>query len=173
MATDNEIRNSLARVRKAIELRPSIALGTMKSSTRLEDGLRCICTSGDWKLEVDEPESVGGDGSAPTPGVYALAAVSGCLAMCIKNFAVIDGLEIGAVNVDIEADYDEHNAYGLKPVPPAGYTGFRFDIEVESGAPEDKLRETVARALEFDSWYRVFTNAQKIESRVRVNKPTQ
>ena len=169
MATDDQIRTALTRVRKAIELRPSVALGTMKSTTRLEDGMRCISTCGDWKIELDEPESVGGDGSAPSPGVYALAAISGCLAMCIKNFAVIDGLEIDAVNVDIEADYDEHNAYGLKPVPPAGYTGFRIDIELESDAPEDQLQEIVGKAMEFDSWYRVFTNAQQIEARISVN----
>ena len=172
MATDSEIRNTLARVRKAIELRPSTAYGTMKSSTRLEDGLRCISTCGDWKIEIDEPESVGGEGSAPSPGVYALAAVSACLSMCIKNFALLDGLEIGAINVDIEADYDEHNAYDLKPVPPAGYTGFRIDIEIESGAPEDKLREIVAKALELDSWYQVFANPQQIETRISVNHKT-
>ena len=46
MATDEQIRGALSRVLKAIELRPGIAVGTVKSHTRLDSGVRCNYTNG-------------------------------------------------------------------------------------------------------------------------------
>ena len=172
MASDKQIRTALARARQAIELRPSIACGTMKSSTRLERGLRCIYSNGDWKLEIDEPEAVGGDGSAPSPGVYGMAAISGCVAMSIKNLAVMAGIAVAAIDVGVEADYDDHGMFGLKPIPPAGFTGFRLDIAVDSEAPQEQIREIVTRALETSSWHSVFARRQKIEPRITIGRVT-
>jgi len=171
MATDQQIKTALDRARKAIELRPGLAFGTMKSSLRLEEGLKCSYTNGDWHLEIDEPESVGGDGSAPMPGTYGLAALSGCVAMSIKNLAILAGLTVDAVNLDIEADYDDHSMFEFKPIPPAGFTAFRLKIEVESNAPESEIREIVNRALNMSSWYGVFAHVQTLSPQVTVIHP--
>lgn len=173
MATTQQIRTALDRARKTIELRPGLAFGTMKSSLRLEEGLKCTCTNGDWCLEIDEPAAVGGDGSAPSPGVYGLAALSACVAMSIKNLAILAGLTVDAVNLDVEGDYDDHGMFEIKPIPPAGYTAFRLDIEVESNASDEEIRHIVNRALKISSWYGVFAHSQILTPYVTVKHTEQ
>jgi uncharacterized OsmC-like protein len=167
MATDEQIRTALGRTRRAIELRPSIALGTMKTSTRLEDGVKCVSRNGDWSFEIDEPSSVGGDNSAPSPGVYGLGALTGCIAMAVKNQAVMSNVSVTAVEVDVEADYDDRGMYDMDGVSP-GFTEFRLFINVDSTAPHEKISEIVESSLKTDTWFAVFTNSQKISTNLTV-----
>ena len=173
MATDQHIKSAIERAHKAIGLRSSLAVGTMTSSLRLEDGLKCRYTCGDWNLELDEPESVGGEESAPMPGVYALAGLSGCTAMTIKIQAILAGIKVDAVNLDIEADYDDSNMLGLNPGAPSSYTGFRLNVNVESDAPEAEIREVVQKALETSMWHAVFAGSQSLVPSVRVTPTAQ
>jgi putative redox protein len=173
MATDEQIRTALERTRRAIELRPGIALGTMTTSTRLEEGLRCVSRNGDWSFEIDEPSSVGGDNSAPSPGVYGLGALTGCVAMAIKNEAVLSYVSVTSVEVDVEADYDDRGMYhmdGVNGVKP-GFQEFRLSIDVESSAPDEKIREIVENALKTDTWFNVFTHKQKVSTDITVTLP--
>ena len=168
MATDEQIRTALDRTRRAIELRPSIALGTMKTSTRLEDGVKCVSRNGDWSFEIDEPSSVGGDNSAPSPGVYGLGALTGCIAIAVKNQAVMSNVFVTAVEVDVEADYDDRGMYDMGGVSPPGFTEFRLFINVDSTAAHEKISEIVESALKTDTWLAVFTNSQKISTDLTV-----
>jgi uncharacterized OsmC-like protein len=167
MATDREIRIALDRARKAIELRPDIAKGCMKTHLRLHDGVKCISRYGDWTFEIDEPTSVGGDGSAPSPGVYGMSALAGCVAMSIKMQAAQAGLPINAIDVEVEAPYDDRGSFSMDDIPP-GFQGFHLKIDVESPASEEKLRAIIDRAFEISSWFHVFTHAQKVTADVSV-----
>ena len=167
MATDEQIRTALKRTRKAIELRPGIASGTMKTSTRLEDGVRCVSRNGDWSFEIDEPSSVGGDNSAPSPGVYGLGALTGCVAMAIKNEAVLSYVSVTSVEVNVEADYDDRGMYLMDGVKP-GFQEFRMFINVDSSATDEKIREIVENALKTDTWFNVFTHKQKVSTDITV-----
>ena len=171
MATDEQIRTALKRTRRAIELRPGIALGTMKTSTRLEDGVKCVSRNGDWSFEIDEPSSVGGDNSAPSPGVYGLGALTGCIAIAVKNQAVIANVSVTAVEVDVEADYDDREMYDMDGVSPPGFTEFRLLINVDSTAPNEKVSEIVENALKTDTWFNVFTHKQKVSTDITVTLP--
>jgi uncharacterized OsmC-like protein len=167
MATDKQIRTALGRTRRAIELRPGIAFATMKTSTRLEDGVKCVSRNGDWSFEIDEPSSVGGDNSAPSPGVYGLGALTGCIAMSIKNLAVMANVSVAAIEVDVEADYDDRGMFNMDGVPP-GFTEFRLFIDVDSTAPHEQISEIIDRALKTSTWFAVFTNSQKISTDLTV-----
>ena len=171
MATDEQIRTALERTRRAIELRPGIALGTMKTSTRLEDGVKCVSRNGDWSFEIDEPSSVGGDNSAPSPGVYGLGALTGCIAIAVKNQAVMANVSVTAVDVDVEADYDDREMYDMDGVSPPGFTEFRLLINVDSTAPSEKVSEIVESALKTDTWFNVFTHKQKVSTDITVTLP--
>ena len=84
MDTDDRIRTALERAQQAIEMRPSIAFGTMKANVSLGDGCKCDSKTGDWSYVIDEPVSVGGEDSAPSPGGYGLGALGGCVAISIR-----------------------------------------------------------------------------------------
>jgi uncharacterized OsmC-like protein len=167
MATDEQIRTALERTRRAIELRPGVALGTMRTSTRLEDGVRCVSRNGDWSFEIDEPNSVGGENSAPSPGVYGLGALTGCVAMAVKNQAVMSNVSVTAIEVDVEADYDDRGMYHMDGVSP-GFTDFRLCINVNSPAPQEKITEIIETALNTSTWFAVFTHSQNIATDIKV-----
>ena len=167
MATDRDIRTALERVRKVIELRPAVAKGSMTTHLRLQDGVRCTARYEDRSFEIDEPVSVGGDGSAPSPGVYGLSALAACLAMTVKMQAAQAGVPINAIDVTVEGDYDDRGMFAIDGIPP-GFEGFRLKIAVETPAAGEEVRAVTDRAFEFSTWFHVFTHAQTITADVSV-----
>ena len=63
---------------------------------RLADGLRCEIEEGPWRLAADMPAKVGGDESAPTPGVLGRGALAGCLTIGIAAWAARLGVPLEA-----------------------------------------------------------------------------
>ena len=167
MATDEEICTALERARKAIELRPSMAKGTMQTHLRLEDGVKCTARCGDWSFEIDEPVSVGGENSAPSPGVYAMSALAACVSMSIKMKAAQAGLPVDAIDVEVTGDYDDRGSFGIDGVPP-GFEAFRLKIEIDSPASEAEVRAVAEQAFEMSAWFHTFAHAQKVTADVSV-----
>ena len=69
---------------------------------------------------TDEPEAVGGDGSAPSPHELLPAALAACISTQLVMYARTKNWDIGDVAVHV--DYDHRS------------TPRRFDIEIELGA---------------------------------------
>ena len=57
--------------------------------------------AGRHRLFADEPESVGGMDSGPSPYDYLSIALGACTAMTIRLYAGMKGLELGRVRVDV------------------------------------------------------------------------
>ena len=63
-----------------------------------------ILIDGRHHLVTDEPEAVGGDGSAPAPHELVPAALAGCISTTLVMYARTKSWELGDVSVDV--DYD-------------------------------------------------------------------
>jgi putative redox protein len=94
-----------------------------------------IVIDGRHRLITDEPERLGGDGSAPAPHELFPAALASCISTTIVMYARTKGWELGGVKVDV--DYDNTS------------TPRRFEIDIDvSGGLTDEQRarlEKVAR----------------------------
>jgi putative redox protein len=90
-----------------------------------------VLVDGRFHLVTDEPEEVGGDGSAPAPHELFPAAVASCVATTLVMYARTKGWELGDVEVDV--DYDHIS------------TPRRCEIEIRLGGD---LSETQLRRLE-------------------------
>jgi putative redox protein len=95
-----------------------------------------ILIDGKHRLITDEPEAVGGDGSAPAPHELLAAALASCVATTLVMYARQKGWNIGAPVVHV--DYDHRS------------TPRRAAIQIELGGAltADRLErlETVAAA---------------------------
>ena len=103
-----------------------------------------IVIDGQHRLITDEPESVGGDGSAPSPHELLPAALAACISTTIVMYARAKDWELGDVVVDV--DYD-HRSTPRRFVVAATVGGDLSDAQLE------RLRKVasacpVARSLE-------------------------
>ncbi len=165
MSSDDAIRAALNRAQEAMQLRPSMAEGTMAVHLTLEEGIKCVTQSDKWRTEIDEPASIGGGDTAPTPGVYGLSALAGCVAISMKTLAVLSGITISRIKIDVKGDFDDRAFFGIGSAAP-GYQDIRMKIEVQCDAPEDRIRALVAEARAKSTWFNIIANANQIATDV-------
>ena len=90
-----------------------------------------VLIDGKHRLITDEPERLGGDGSAPAQHELLPAALASCVSTTLVMYARTKRWELGAVSVAV--DYDNRS------------TPRRFDIRIELGG---ELTEEQLRRLE-------------------------
>ena len=83
--------------------------------------LRCEIEVGSHVLVTDEPASLGGEDTAPTPHQLLPAALAGCVATMIELYARRKGWALGGVEVAV--DYDPESELR------------RFDVHIDIPAP--------------------------------------
>jgi putative redox protein len=88
-----------------------------------------VLVDGRHLLVTDEPERLGGDGSAPAPHELFPAALAACASTTLVMYARTKGWDLGEVAVDV--DYDNES------------TPRRFDVRIRLGA--DLSADRVAR----------------------------
>lgn len=64
-----------------------------------------ILIDGKHHLITDEPEAVGGDGSAPSPHELLPAALAGCVSTVLVVYARTKGWDLGGVSVEVDYDH--------------------------------------------------------------------
>jgi uncharacterized OsmC-like protein len=170
MSETQKIKTAIQRTQKALTLKPALGKGTGISKVRITNGLTCEVQEGGWKMSVDMPAGVGGDGSAPTPGVYGRAALGSCLAIGYMMKAAEMEILITNLEVEVEADFDDGALLGTadKSIPP-GYIEIRYTINIESDATEEKIMQMVDNGDAYSPYLDIFTRAQKCIRKVNIH----
>lgn len=169
MTVDAIIQTALERSRKAIELRPSLAAGRVSLRLEMGEGIKCTTSGDGWTVEVDEPASMGGEDSAPGPYIHAFAAVASCFAISIRFLAIMEGIKIERLSIDIESDFDERPFFDLSDSRP-GYPTIRLEVDVKSDANDDRIEALIAEARRKSSWFNTFAHANTIETELVRNE---
>jgi uncharacterized OsmC-like protein len=160
MNSQQKIKEAVGRSTKALSLKPSLGLGTGISKAKIINGLSCEITEGKHTLIADMPESVGGNASGPTPGVYGRAAFGSCLAIAYMMKASAMDIKIDSLEVEVQADYDDGALFGTSSAVP-GYLEVRYKVTVESDAAEDEIMEMLDTADKQSPYLDVFSRPQK------------
>ena len=168
MSAPPEARTAIEETIDGIRGRPDLAQGTVHSTARIEEGMKCVVSEGNWVLTCGVPPAVGGASEGPSPGVYGRAALSSCVAIGIKIWAARLGLPVHSIQVSVAGDYDWRGDFGLDDVAP-GFQRFRLQIDVDSPADTDAVTKLVNTTLATSSWFDVFTRAQVIDTRIHVS----
>ena len=167
MSSTQKIKDAFNRVSQALTAKPSLGFGTRTSKARLVNGLTCEITEGNWKLSADMAEAAGGNGTAPTPGVYGRAALASCLAISYRMYASKMDVAIDAIEVEVEADFDDGALFGTADVR-AGYLEVRYSVTIESAEPEATILKLLDEADRHSPYLDVFANGQKCVRRVNI-----
>jgi uncharacterized OsmC-like protein len=165
------ISAALDRLEKAVTKHPSLGIGTDRSVTTLTDGLRCTSEEGTWRFETDLPDTMGGDGSGPSPGVLGRAALGSCLAMGYQLRAARLGVELKSVTVEIEADSDVAGMLSAAASARPGYSEIRYHIRVESSAAEVDILRVLDEGDALSPYRDVFAGQTPMKRTVSIQLP--
>lgn len=146
MTDQSTIRAMAERSIQLLTVKPSRGHLTCTTRARLAHGLRCEIEEGPWQLAADMPAKVGGDETAPTPGVLGRAALASCLAIGIAAWAARLGVPVDGIEVEVQADFDARGELGMGSDIPAGYTEIRYAVAIDSRAPQHLLDEVLELA---------------------------
>jgi uncharacterized OsmC-like protein len=107
-------------------------------------GLRVrVIGPGAESVETDMPTSVGGDGSAPSPGWLLRAAEAACTATLIAMCAAQSGVELERLEVTVDSISDDRGVLGLDDAVPAGPLSSRIAVSIAAQAPREQLESIV------------------------------
>jgi uncharacterized OsmC-like protein len=167
MEAQHIIRTAMERNARAIELRPSLAQGTAVTRVRVLNGLTCEIEEGRFRLVADMHTKHGGGDEGPNPGVYGRAALGSCLAIGYMMFASRMGVEIDALEVEVQADWDSRAELGISD-QQSGYEQVRYIVTVESPAPEDEVMKVLDETDAHSPYLAVFQKPLDVRREVRL-----
>jgi putative redox protein len=72
--------------------------------------------AGHFDLTTDEPKALGGQGAAPAPFDYYLAALASCTAITLRMYAEKKGWNIGEFRAELELTRDDDGKVSIRRV---------------------------------------------------------
>ena len=169
MTDQGAIRAIVERNVQLLALKPSRGHLTCATKARLVDGLRCEIEEGPWKFAADLPAKVGGNETAPTPGVLGRGALASCLAIGIATWSARLGVPIDALEVEVQADFDARGELGVGNGIPPGYTEVRYVVSIDSRASKHDLDKLLSTAERYSPYLDVFGRALALRGVLRLN----
>lgn len=97
-------------------------------------------------FEADNPTFMGGSGALPGPMHYCFFGLASCYTGVFAATASALGVELKSLKARVEADVNFSKVFGIGEEPIM--EGIRVILQIVSNAPEDKIREAEALALE-------------------------
>ena len=164
------IDEAIERLEQAVARRPGFGVGTARSVTTADAGLRCVTVDGDRAIATDLSPAFGGTASAPSPGELVRAALGSCMAMSYRLRAAKHGIEITSVSVTVETDHELAGMLSCDSAAPPGFTAVRYHVDIESPASSDDVTAILDEADELSPILDVFVRANEVARTVAINK---
>lgn len=112
----------------------------------LQDSLRVEVEGPDGEsIVTDMPRGVGGLAEHPSPGWLFRAAVASCVASTVAMEAAREGIDLEALDVEVDSESDDRGILGMDPNAPAGPSSMRIHITAAAtGVDPERVTEVVA-----------------------------
>ena len=111
----------------------------VKASITSESMARSLAEIRNFKIQMDEPKSLGGTDRAPNPLDLFLAAHGRCLNYMSHYIAKEMGIVIKDLQIDLEAALDPAKFSGLSTAPRAGYQSIKVTFKIGADATSEQL----------------------------------
>lgn len=100
-------------------------------------------------LMTDMPRGIGGSAAAPSPGWILRAAAAACVASLVAIRAAATGVEIKAIDVEVDSESDDRGILGLDQAVPAGALSMKIVVAIDApGLDRAAMESMVAWAVE-------------------------
>lgn len=131
----------------AVKEDPSRGKTVWKAEANWKQGFQSEATfnnagGGPFTVPMDEPESMGGSGTAPNMVEQVLGAYGCCLITGYVAQAGLRGIDLKGVDVELEGDLDLQGFFGLSQEVSPGYSEIRVKVNLNApGATPEQLKE--------------------------------
>ena len=156
----------------AIKAEPSLATFQFRARNRWIDGAHNRTTirdfyaanqedtsrASEFVLDAGEPAILLGTDTGPNPAEYLLHAHAAGRRHVDERGGQARGVRLTEVESTLEGDMDVRGALGLDDEYRNGFEQISVSFRVEGDAPEEKLREIVARAAQRSAVFDMVTN---------------
>ena len=175
--TEETIRNGvdteqLLGTLNAVRADPSLAkfrfrarnrwLGGAHNRTTIRDfyaaGAEDTSRAEEFVIDAGEPAILIGTDTGANPAEALLHALAACLTTSLVYVAAARGVRLTEVESTLEGVMDVQGALGLSEEHRNGFEQIHVSFRVKGDAPEDKLREVVARGQRRSAVFDVVTN---------------
>lgn len=106
-----------------------------------ESPAKTVVETRNFKIIVDEPESLGGTDHGANPVEYVLAALAGCLNVVGHMIAGELGFFLRGIKLELEGDLDPGKLFGKSNENRAGYSQISVRITPDADADQDILNK--------------------------------
>lgn len=139
----DQLSTTIDAVRANLQTPDASHLATFAVDTDLLDGYRTAVSIRQFSLQADEPASIGGADSGPTPVELVLAGLGSCQEIVYATYARVLGIPLDAVSVHAEGRLDLRGFYGVADVS-AGFQDVTYTVEIASSAPAEEVARLIA-----------------------------
>jgi uncharacterized OsmC-like protein len=109
-------------------------------------------------IDAGEPAVLLGHDTGANPAEYLLHAIAACLTTSLVYVAAARKVRLTEVESTLTGDMDVRGALGLSDEVRNGFSNIRVGFKVKGDAPEEKLREVVARAQQRSAVFDMVTH---------------
>lgn len=119
-----------------------MAITTFRATARRKKGLAVTAEARGFKVDIDEPEKLGGTDTGMNPVELVLCALGGCQTILAASFAEKMRINLEDFWIELEGELDPDGFMGLSDVRP-GYQKVRYNMHIKSDASEEKIKKFV------------------------------
>lgn len=105
------------------------------------DAVASTVTLGRYRVEVDEPSTLGGEEKAPNPVEYYLAALLSCQVVTYRVWAERLGVALDGVSAKAEGDLDVRGFFGFDDSVRPGFGEVRVTVSLTGPESRDRYLE--------------------------------
>ncbi|MCV7079777.1 OsmC family protein [Mycobacterium szulgai] len=134
----------IAASQDAITADPATARVVFEASATAHDAVASTVGLGQYRVEVDEPPALGGEGKAPNPVEYYLASLLSCQIVTWRFWAQQLGIAVEEITARAEGDLDVQGFFGFDDGVRAGFQQVRVVVTVSGPESPDRYRELQA-----------------------------
>lgn len=140
----NHLGDLIAATDAAISADPANADTVFRASAIAHDAVASTVTLGRYRVEVDEPPALGGQGSAPNPVEYYLASLLSCQIVTWRFWAQKLGIAVEDISASAEGDLDVRGFFGFDDAVRPGFSAVRVAVTVTGPEPAERYEELLA-----------------------------
>jgi putative redox protein len=138
----DELATTIDAVRAGLAKPEAETVVTFVADCGLDEDYRASINIRDFSLRADEPPSIGGADTGPTPVELTLASLGTCQEIVYATYARILGIPLDKVSVHTEGRLDLRGFYGVADVP-VGFGDVSFTVEISSPASPEEIERLV------------------------------